>query len=175
MPFIIEFDIPAKAYAEFQDKVIWNQLKDTPAKELKRYLFKFVRSKGYSVTFRDLSNIDPKPLVLGLNTQSDHKIDISSTELTLSELPAVIIHECFHSIFAQLENEDYIELLEKRVIKALTIKEANRLLREVFKRGNFVGPIATVGVSPKSKSEARRASSKKSKRSTNTKKRILRP
>lgn len=148
MPFIVEFDIPTKIFAEFQDKVIWDQLKDTPVKDLKKYLFKFVRSKGYSVTFRDLSKDDPG--TLGLNYQPDHKIEVCSTKLSISELPAVIIHECFHSIFRQLENEEYIELLEKKVVKALTIKEANRLLREVFARGNFIGPIATSVGEPKS-------------------------
>lgn len=151
MPFIVEFDIPNTVFLEFQDKVIWEQIKELSAKDLKRYLFKFVRSKGYTVVFRDLSK-ENDPGTLGLNYQPDHKITLCSTKLSISELPSVVIHECFHSIFNQLENEDYIELLEKKVLKALTITEANRLLREVFKRGNFIGPIAKqVGTPTKSR------------------------
>jgi hypothetical protein len=144
MPFVIEFDIPTKAFLEFQDNVIWEKLKNTSTKELKKYLFKFIKSKGYKVVFRDLSEEEQKDeIILGLNQQPDHKISICSTKLSISELPAVIIHECFHSIFHQLENEDYIEELENKVVSALTLKEANRILREVFSRGEFAGPIAT--------------------------------
>jgi hypothetical protein len=143
MAFVVEFDIPTEAYLQFQDKIIWEKIKDISIKELKKYLFKFIRSKGYRVYFKDLKKEAAEDeVLLGLNHQPDHKISICSTQLSISELPAVIIHECFHSIFNQLENEDYIRTLEKKVVSSLTIKEANRLLREVFSRGEFFGPIA---------------------------------
>ena len=136
MPFIVQFDIPSKVYEAAIDSVVWEQVKALPHKTLLDYLHKFLESKGWSLTFRDCKED------LGANFHPDHDIHISSTKLSFSELTAVIIHECYHSIFAQLDEPNVLEL-EKKVMRKLTVTQANKILQKVFTSGKwkFAGPL----------------------------------
>jgi hypothetical protein len=141
LPFVIDFDIPTKVYEAAIDAVVWEKVKELPQKKLLGYIDKFLKSKGYSITFRDCQED------LGVNFSPDHRIHISSTKLIFSEIVNVVIHEVFHSVFGQLD-EANILVLEQRVMRRMTIVQANKILHAVFTTGTweFVGPlIKTVG------------------------------
>jgi len=142
MPFTVTFDVSSKVLATAVNTIVWEQVKRLPQKTLLSYIYKFLKSSGYSITFRDCDDD------LGVNFHPDHDIHISSTRLSFSELTGVIIHEIYHSVFAQLE-EDAVLDLERRTMRRLTIPQANRILHLVFQksRWKYVGPlIKKVGV-----------------------------
>ena len=136
MPFVVSFDIPTKVFEAAIDSVVWEKVKELPQKTLLGYIHKFLKSTGYSITFRDCAED------LGANYHPQHDIHISSTKLSFSELTAVIIHEIFHSVFSQLEEANVLAL-EKRVMKKLTAAQANKILHAVFTTGKwkFIGPL----------------------------------
>jgi len=136
MPFVVTFEIPTKVFEAAIDSVVWEKVKELPQKTLLGYIHKFLKSSGYSITFRDCQED------LGANFHPTHDIHISSTKLSFSELVAVICHEVFHSVFAQLEEENVL-MLEKRLMKKMTLVQANKILQLVFTSGRwkFVGPL----------------------------------
>lgn len=138
MPFSLDISLPPGWQAVAKETLLWEQVKDYSAAKLLKLVMKFVRSKGYSITFVD---IDEE--VLGRNWVPEHKIHISSTALNFAQMPSVIIHECLHSIFSDIDSEEPIYEFEIRIMKHITVKQVNLLLKTVFKKANwkFKGPL----------------------------------
>lgn len=61
----------------------------------------------------------------------------------------IVVHECLHAIFPQINSEHRVLKLERRLLRAMTVKQADKILHEVFNgrwryTGRFIKVIYSV-------------------------------
>lgn len=123
------FNITDKDHDVFRDSCIWTVVSKYPAKKLLRYIFKYLDT----VQNLNLKFYDIEKTILGTYDNFDGNENIClSSNLRINEIPAVFLHEVFHAIFPQIENDKYIVKLEMKAMKAITLKEGYKVLRFVF-------------------------------------------
>lgn len=116
---------------------LWNEVKKYSKKKLITQIFKYLAAKDFRF---QISKIDCFGEVFSEHGEKD-QIALSPTYAVFSDYPAILVHEVLHSIFPQLE-ENLILELEFRVMRNLSLKEANKILKYFFQSNwKFKGPI----------------------------------
>ena len=130
--YTFKLNIPSSAFDRLKDTITYDVINRYSDRKLIKLLFDFIR---YNRPFLKYEfNIHYEFVGNYLDLQKT--IEIDSNELTLSEIPGVLIHECLHGLFDDLE-EDSILLLEKRILTNMTIGQINKLLHEVLVHGRW--------------------------------------
>lgn len=133
-PFRIIFNITDKDHDRFKDTCIWVIVKQYSTKKLIKFIFNYLDSvsnlklKFYKLKFNTLGMYD--------NFDGHENISLSPS-LRIDEVPAVFLHEVFHAIFPQIENDKYIIHLEKKTTKALTLQQGYKILNYIFKNTSW--------------------------------------
>jgi len=135
--FRVTFDV-GSTYNRFVDTIIWPVVKDISAKDLIKFIFKYLKETKPRIILT--GRLHRK--TMGVWEDYPDRIYINTKIIYLHELPSVIIHECLHGIFPQLESENKLHILEYKVMKIITLRQINKLYKEVFNgRWKYSGPI----------------------------------
>lgn len=121
--FNITYKIESETHYKLIDMIVWNKVKVISSKNLLKYIFKYIKETKPKFSFNKLEH--------AAEWYTGDLIEFSTKE-PISALPSLVIHECLHGIFPQIDDDDYIRTLELRIMKVIKPYQVNRLLHEVL-------------------------------------------
>jgi len=126
--FRIKFDIPLSLREKIESQLCFDKVKQVyTTKKLYDDLIKVIDSKPILL----IKNCGG---YLGLNDEDDKHDTISiDPRVRVGELPGVLIHELFHSLFPQLIEPEVLKL-EFWFMKKTNSKQVSKLVSHAFKK-----------------------------------------